>query len=206
MMSCSLFSQEKTIKTTEITSPSIEINTDGLDDIIIENTEDNQLKIILMDENPNSHRIFTEEENDVFKISFQLDFNTYKDEVFRKYITKRLQRASVVVKIPKNKDVIIYGKTIGIVSKSYQGNLAVYIDKGNVKLHQVQKNIAVKLFLGNVYAQLLSNNSIDVNTNKGQIVIDNKQIQHSVYKKQFETSSYSFEVKSINANVNLITK
>ena len=205
-MSCSLFSQEKTIKTTEIPSPSIEINTDGLDDIIIENTEDNQLKIILMDENPNSHRIFTEEENDVFKINFQLDFNTYKDEVFRKYITKRLQRASVVVKIPKNKDVIIYGKTIGVVSKSYYGNLAVYIDKGNVKLHQVQKNIAVKLFLGNVYAQLSSNNSIDVNTNKGQIVIDNKQIQHSVYKKQFETSSFNFEVKSINANVNLITK
>ena len=189
-----------------INSENIEIIADGLDDIVIENSQDNQLQIKLFDENPNSHRVFTEEENGVFKVSFQLDFNTFKEEVFRKYITKRLQRASVVVKIPKNKNVIIYGKTIGVNSKSYHGNLAIYIDKGNVKLHQVKKDIKVKLFLGNVYAQLSNKTAIDIKTNKGKIEIDNKEIQQSLYKKQIDNSIYIFDVKSINANVNLITK
>ena len=189
-----------------INSENIEIIADGLDEIVIENSQDNQLQIKLFDENPNSHRVFTVEENGVFKVSFQLDFNTFKEEVFRKYITKRLQRASVVVKLPKNKNIIIFGKTIGVKSKSYNGNIAIYIDKGNVKLQQVKKDIKVKLFLGNVYAQLSNKIAIDIKTNKGKIEIDNKEIHQSIFKKQMDNSIYIFDVKSINANVNLITK
>lgn len=202
----SLFSQEVIIKKTTINSEYIEIITDGLDDIVIENAKENQLEIQLFDENPNSHRVFTEEEDGVFKISFQLDFNNFKEEVFRKYITKRLQRAKIVVKIPKNKNVFVYGKTIGVETKSYQGDLSIFIDRGNVKLHQVKKNVLVKLFLGNVFAEIAKENAMNIKTSKGKIFINKQNYKSPFYNKITNPLALKFNIESINANVILITK
>ena len=59
--------------------------------------------------------------------------------VFRKFITKRLQRASAIIKIPKNKAVIIFGEEINIAAKSYGGPMDIYIEKGLIKLDTIQK-------------------------------------------------------------------
>lgn len=202
-----LFSQEKLIKTREIKFNDIEINSDGLDDLVIENSTDNQITIMLLDEQPNTHTIFFDDEiNGVLKVGFKLNFDVYKEQIFRKYITKRLQRAKAIIKIPKNKNVIIYGKTIGINSNSYKGNLKIYIDKGNVRLNKVNGNTLVTLFLGNVYGQLRKNSTINIKTNKGEISINKTKHKEHLYKILTKNAVSNFNVRSINANVFLITE
>jgi hypothetical protein len=49
-----------------------------------------------------------------------------------------------------HKNVVVHGKTIGVTSKNYNGNLSVYIDKGKERLNEVQGHTVVKLFLGPV--------------------------------------------------------
>ncbi len=201
LISSFIFSQEKLIKTREVQFNEIEINSDGLDNLVVENSLGNQISITLLDEQPNTHTIFFDDEtNGILKVDFKLNFDVYKEQVFRKYITKRLQRAKTIIKIPKNKNVTIYGKTIGINSNSYKGDLKIYIDRGNVRLNKVKGNIEVKLFLGNVYAQLGRNSTINVKTNNGVIII-NEKINSSPFFKKKKNSNYNFSVNSINANV-----
>jgi hypothetical protein len=105
LISSFIFSQEKLIKTREVQFNEIEINSDGLDDLVIENSSDNQITITLLDEQPNTHTVFFDDEtNGVLKVDFKLNFDVYKEQVFRKYITKRLQRARAIIKIPKKQE------------------------------------------------------------------------------------------------------
>ena len=198
-----LFSQEKLIKKRSVQSEVIEIITNGLDDLVIENSINDELEIILLDENPNTHAILFIEKNEVLEVGFKLNFKSIHKEVFRKYITKRIERARVVIKVPKSKRLIIHGKTIGITSKSYKGDLSIFIEKGNIKLNKVLGNTQTTLFLGNVYAQLNKNTSLDIETTKGEIVLNSRRIINQYYKKK-EISGFNFKVKSINANVILI--
>lgn len=202
-----LVSQEKLIKSRSFDSNEIEIITDGLDDIVIENATNNQIEVILFDQHPNTHAIsFNEEIEGTLKVSFQLVFDTYQKQVFRKYITKRLQKVNAILKLPKNKEVIIDGKTIGIISKSYQGNMKIYIDKGNVRLNNVKGNTFVSLFVGNVYAHLPKKSNIDIKSNTGIIRINNKSYKDKMYMKTTQKSVANLKVHTINANVILITE
>ncbi|WP_418653992.1 hypothetical protein [Tenacibaculum soleae] len=205
-MSTSLLSQEKLLKKSQVFTKEITIIADELDDIVIENIEGNKIEVILLDENPNTHHVFIEEENNTLKVGFKLEFDVYEEPVFRKYITKRLQRANAIVKIPKNKEVTVYGKTIDVVSKNYDGDIKVFIDKGNVKLHEVQRNATVALFLGNVSAKLKNKCAINIKTNKGEIVVNDTIFKEKSSINTAKKTSCNFTVKSMNANVNLITK
>lgn len=204
-MSLIAFSQEKLLKQVSTTSNEIEILTYGLDDVVIENANNNQVEVMLFDENPNTHAVLLNEVNGALKIEFKLNFESINEGVFRKYITKRLERARAVIKIPKNKNVVLYGKSIGVTSKGIQSNLSVYIDKGNVRLHEVKKNVAISLFLGNVYATVKDNFNINVKTNKGNVFINDKK-QPSFYQKENKNALYTFKVNSIKANVFLLRK
>jgi hypothetical protein len=207
LISSFIFSQEKLIKTREVQFNEIEINSDGLDDLVIENSSDNQITITLLDEQPNTHTVFFDDEtNGVLKVDFKLNFDVYKEQVFRKYITKRLQRARAIIKIPKNKNVIIYGKTIGINSNSYKGDLKFYIDKGNVRLNKVSGNTLVTLFLGNVYGQIRKKTNLNIETNNGEIKINKTKYKGYLYKILTKNAVSNFKVRSINANVFLITE
>lgn len=202
--SLTFLAQEKLIKKSTFQSKEVEIITDGLDDIVIENSLKNQIEVALLDENPNTHTIFIEEQDGVLKVSFKLNFKTYKEEVFRKYITNRLQRATAIIKIPNNKKVNIYGKTIDITSKSYEGDLKIYIDKGNVRLNEVKGNTLVKLFLGNVYGKLRKTTTINIETNNGEIHINKNSYSKQFYTKKGTKNICNFNVRSIKANVILI--
>lgn len=199
-----LFCQEKLIEKRIVLQENIEIITDGLDDVVIENSEGNKIEIVLFDENSNTHNVFFKEKRETLTVDFNLNFKTFKEDVFRKYITKRLQKASVIIKVPKNKRIVIYGKVIGVTSKSYQGDLSIFIDRGNVQLNKTQGNTNVSLFLGNVFAILTSNNNIYIETTKGKINV-NRQVYKSVFSQKSKAKiPLSFNVNSINANVNLI--
>ena len=194
-----IFSQKKAIKKFQTTANEIEISTIGLDDFVLENTESSFIEIFLYAENPNERHIVFEEKQGVANIKFNIaEFKT-EETVFRKFITKRLQRASAIVKIPKGKKTTIFGENINIASKSYQGSLAIFIEKGNVKLNTVQETTQVNLYSGNVYATL-KNTNIDVISRIGKIKIDNI-LKEKVYQKKNDIFKNTFTVHTIKANV-----
>ncbi|MGB0880701.1 MAG: hypothetical protein ACPGTO_09060 [Polaribacter sp.] len=193
------FSQKKVIKKFQTTANEIEISTIGLDDFVLENADSNSIEIFLYAENSNKQHITFEERQHLAEIKFGIPMFKTEETVFRKFITKRLQRASAIVKIPKGKRVIVFGDNINIESKNYQGSLAIFIEKGNVKLNTIQETTQVNLYSGNVYASL-KNINVDVVSTIGKIKIDSI-LKEKIYKKKDDTFKNTFTVHTIKATI-----
>lgn len=198
------FSQKKALKKVQFSSSEIEVDSKGLDNIVIENSESNFIEVYLFDENSNKHHIVIKEQKEILTIGFEIESIQAGETVFRKFITKRLQRASAILKVPANKSIRIFGNHIDIESKDYIGNLFISIEKGNVKLNTVQKNVSVTLYAGKVSA-ILKNTHIDVVSNGGKIIVDDTIIATS-YKKQQLKSRHKFTVTSTKATILLNTQ
>lgn len=197
-----LYCQEKIIQKRKMLVNELEVVTYGLDDIVIENSKSNELEVILLDENPHTHNILFKKEGEVLTIAFELNIPTLKNEVFRKYITRRLERARAVIKVPKNKHINIHGKTIGVNSKSYAGDLDVYIERGNIKLNIIERNVNVRLFQGNVFAKITSKSTLDLKTNNGTIFINGEK-KESPFSQENLSTSKKLTINSIHANINI---
>ena len=180
LMSSGAFSQKKIIKKFTTNIKEIAIFTKGLDDLVLENSTSEFIEILLYAEDPNKQHIVIEEKSTKTDIKFKIPVFKSEDAVFRKYITKRLKRASVTIKIPKNKEVSIFGEHINISSKSYNGNLNVLIEKGIVKLDTIQQNLVLKMFEGNLFGVLKQSN-LTIASKIGKIKID-----AVFYKKKYK--------------------
>jgi hypothetical protein len=180
LMSSGAFSQKKIIKKFTTNTKEIAIFTKGLDDLVLENSTSEFIEILLYAEDPNKQHIVIEEKSTKTDIKFKIPVFKSEDAVFRKYITKRLKRASVTIKIPKNKEVSIFGEHINISSKSYNGNLNVLIEKGIVKLDTIQQNLVLKMFEGNLFGVLKQSN-LTIASEIGKIKID-----AVFYKKKYK--------------------
>ncbi len=102
LMSNDAFSQKKIIKKLTTNTKEIAIFTKGLDDLVLENSTSKFIEILLYAEDTNKQHIVIEEKNTKTEIKFKIPVFKSEDAVFRKFITKRLKRASVIIKIPKN--------------------------------------------------------------------------------------------------------
>lgn len=193
------FSQKKVVKKFETNTEEINIYTDGLDDIILENSNSSFVEVYLEAESYDNQIIKIEEANKEVDVKFYFEGTETREVVFRKYITKRLQRASVVIKIPKGKKVNILGGNVDVESKNLKNELAIYIENGIVKLNQIQANTTLKLYSGNVYASIKKTN-IDVTSNTGKIKVDDKFIEKT-YKLEDKKFKLNFKLSSIKANV-----
>jgi len=180
LISSSTFSQKKIIKKVTSTTKEIAIFTKGLDDLVLENSTSEFIEILLYAEDPNKQHIVIQEKSTKTDIKFKIPVFKSEEAVFRKYITKRLKRASVIIKIPKNKEVSIFGEHINISSKSYNGNLTVLIEKGIVKLDTIQQNAVLKMYEGNLFGVLKQSN-LTITSKIGKIKIDTV-----FYKKKYE--------------------
>ena len=180
LISNSTFSQKKIIKKFTTNTQEIAIFTKGLDDLVLENSTSKFIEILLYAEDPNKQHIVIEEKSTETEIKFKIPVFKSEDAVFKKYITKRLKRASVTIKIPKNKEVSIFGEHINISSKSYNGNLNVLIEKGIVKLDTIQQNLVLKMFEGNLFGVLKQSN-LTIASKIGKIKID-----AVFYKKKYK--------------------
>ena len=198
------FSQKKALKKVQFSSSDIEVVAKGLDNIVIENSDSNFVEVYLFDENPSKHHIVIEEQNEILTIGFEIDSIPTGETVFRKFITKRLQRASAILKVPANKSIRIFGDHIDVESKDYKGNLFISIEEGNLQLNAVQKDVSVTLYAGKVSA-ILKNTHIDVVSNGGKIIVDDAIIA-SPYKKQPIKSRHKFSVTSKKATILLNTQ
>jgi len=179
LISSSTFSQKKIIKKVTSTTKEIAIFTKGLDDLVLENSTSEFIEILLYAEDPNKQHIVIQEKSIKTDIKFKIPVFKREEAVFRKYITKRLKRASVIIKIPKNKEVSIFGEHINISSKSYNGNLTVLIEKGIVKLDTIQQNAVLKMYEGNLFGVLKQSN-LTITSKIGKIKIDTV-----FYKKKY---------------------
>ena len=199
LISNSTFSQKKIIKKFTTTTKEIAIFTEGLDALVLENSTSEFIEILLYAEDPNKQHIVIEEKSTKTDIKFKIPVFKSEDAVFRKYITKRLKRASVTIKIPKNKEVSIFGEHINISSKSYNGNLNVLIEKGIVKLDTIQQNLVLKMYEGNLFGVLKKSN-LTIASKIGKIKID-AVFYKKKYKENRTDTSKEIAITTLKGNI-----
>lgn len=199
LMSSGAFSQKKIIKKFTTNTKEIAIFTKGLDDLVLENSTSEFIEILLYAEDPNKQHIVIEEKSTKTDIKFKIPVFKSEDAVFRKYITKRLKRASVTIKIPKNKEVSIFGEHINISSKSYNGNLNVLIEKGIVKLDTIQQNLVLKMYEGNLFGVLKKSN-LTIASKIGKIKID-AVFYKKKYKENRMDTNKEISITTLKGNI-----
>ncbi|KGL61997.1 hypothetical protein [Polaribacter sp. Hel1_85] len=192
------------MKKFETQATEIEISTLGLDDFVIENSDSGFVEIYLFAENIEEQHILFSEAHKLVKIQFEIPEYKIEDKVFRKFITERLHRASAIIKLPKNKVITVFGDEINIESKSYKGDLKIFIEKGILKLHSIYANLLVKMYTGNLYANL-NEASINVASKTGKIKINDILVEKS-YQKKEDKSDKEITINSLKANIFLTTQ
>lgn len=199
MFSISFFSQKKISKQFETTANEINIYTAGLDTIVLENSDSGFVEVFLYAEDYDQQ--FIKIENSAQKVDIKFDFEgtQTREVVFRKFITKRLQRAAATVKIPKNKKVYIFGENVDIESKNLKNELAIYIENGIVKLNEIKANTTLKLYSGNVYA-LIKNTKLNVKTVSGKLLINDVLVAKE-YQKTPQFFKNELTITTIKANI-----
>ena len=165
------FSQKKFVKKVQTNADEINIYTQGLDNVILENSNSNIIEVFLYTESYNDQFVYIEDFNNEINVKFDFEGTETREVIFRKFITKRLQRANAVIKVPKEKKVFVFGENVDVESKSINNSLAIYIENGIVKLNQIKANAILKLYAGNVYASANKTN-VTLNSNIGRIKID----------------------------------
>jgi len=204
LISTVVFSQKRVVKKFETPSKDIEISTVGLDDFVIENSDSGFVEVQLFAENIEEQHIVFEEKYNTVKIQFIIPEYQPQKEVFRKFITERLHRANAIIKVPKNKNITIYGDEINVESKSYKGDLHIFIEKGILKLHKINANLEVKMYSGNLYANTKKAN-INVVSKTGKIKIDTILVDKN-YQYKEDHFNKDILINSLKANIFLTTK
>lgn len=199
LMSVFGFSQKKVSKTFETSSKEINVFTAGLDNLIIENTTSNFIEVILTADSYDEQLIDIKNKTKEVNIRFSFKGAETREVIFRKYITRRLQRANAVIKIPANKIVYIFGENVDVETKSIQNDLAIFIENGIVKLNNIKAKTTLKLYSGNVYATL-KNTIVDVKSANGKIKVNDYEKQKE-YKKRPKFISNQLTISSIKANL-----
>ena len=199
-----IFSQKKVSKIFDTSSKEINIYTAGLDNIILENSSSNFVEVLLDAESYDKQLIDIEDSNNIVNIKFEFEGTETREVIFRKFITKRLQRANAIVKVPKGKVVYIFGENVDITAKDVESKVSIYIDNGIVKLNEVKSQTIVKLYSGNVYASI-KNSNIEAITKTGIIQVDSINYTKKI-QKYFNENSTELSIETIKANIFLTTQ
>jgi len=199
-----MFSQKKVMKKLQTNAAEITVYTKGLDNIILENSFTEFIEVVLEVKSYDEQLIKITADDKTVAVNFNFEGTETREVIFRKFITRRLQRATAIVKIPKGKKVYIFGENVDVESKSLRNDLAVYIDNGIVKLNTIKANLLLKLYSGNVYANL-KNSNFKVFSKSGKITVDGIQ-REKEYEKVANTSQEKTAITSLKANIFLTTQ
>ena len=204
LSSITVLSQKKVMKQFQSSNDEINIYTSGLDNIILENSKSDFVEVILYAESYDEQLIIVDQNKNQTDIKFHFEGTQTREVIFRKFITKRLQRATATVKIPRNKKVFVFGENVDIESKNHENELAIYIENGIVKLDTITSNVNLKLYSGNVFA-FVKNTNLDVSSNNGTIKI-NQEISKNNIKNADVNFDKKLSITTIKANIFLTTK
>ena len=199
-LSMHLLAQQKIIKTVESDSPYVEIKTDGIDNLVIQESDSDELEMIILDADGLGviESFSCNDFNCVLSIKTELKIANPQTNKINQFPLAPPSNVSAVVKIPKDKKVTVFGETIDIQTQGYEGILRILIDKGNVRIKGIKGITEIDLFAGTVFAAI-QEHEVDIKTRKGTITLNDK-IQKSPYKKKHK-KTHKLIVKSINANV-----
>lgn len=198
------FSQKKVMKKFQTAADEITIYTAGLDNLVLENSTSEFIEVFLYAESYDDQLIKIEEKSKELFIKFHFEGTETREVVFRKFITKRLQRANAIIKIPTGKKVFIFGENVDIESKSYKNELAIYIENGIVKLNKIEAITTLKLYSGNVYATV-TNTNLEINSKDGKIKVDDVFYEKK-YQQKSEKNELQLSIISMKGNVFLETE
>ena len=192
--------QRKITKKVESKAPYVEIRTDRIDNLVVEESDSNELEMIISDADGLGviEDFSCNDYNCVLSIKTELQIDNPQTNKINQFSLAPPSNVSAVVKIPKDKKVTVFGETIDIQTEGYDGVLRILIDKGNVRIKDIKGITEVELFTGTVFATI-NNNTLNIKTRKGTITL-NEKVQKSPYKKKVK-EAHKFIVKSINANV-----
>ncbi len=194
-----LFAQSKGSKIEEITSKEIVINGKGLDDLVIKNSKDNFLRVFLDNKNSGDYYISTNKTSEQIEVRFKSNDFIREEEIFRKFITNRVSGVNAVVEVPIGKSIIVYGEDLGVKSKSYKGDLSVYIKRGNIYLNNIKGVCNMSFFQGNLH---VSNTNFNMNliSNKGKILVERREVKSPFIQNKEEITNL-LKVTTIHGNV-----
>ncbi len=194
---CTIISQNSSSKSFTSLSNEIEINVRALDEVKIQNSNTEEIEVHVFSQSEEIYTITIKEFESLLKIDFEK--SSFSDTVFRKYITKRINRATTLIKIPKGKNITIIGDNVDVISEDYEGDLNIYIEKGYVDLHTIQQGLNLKLYQGNVYFSSMEAN-LNITTTTGKIEYNNRPVfsPYHVNKKSYKKQ---ITVSSIKANI-----
>lgn len=200
LFSISLFAQQKIIRTIQSDAPYVEVKTDGIDNLVIQESDSNELEMIISDADGLGviDDFSCNDFNCVLSIKTELKIDNPITNKINQFPLAPPSNVTAVVKIPKNKKVTIYGETIDVQTQGYEGILRILIDKGNVRIKGIKGITEVELFTGTVFAAI-HQNALDIKTRKGKISV-NEEVQKSPYRKK-KKKAHKLVVRSINANV-----
>lgn len=204
LISTSFFAQKKVLKKFQTNAPSINIHTEGLDNIVLENVKGDLLEVWLYAEDYDHQIISIDSKPNEVNIGFEFEGFETREVIFRKYITKRLQRAYAVVKIPENKKVTVYGTNVDINSKNLKDDLDIYIDNGIIKLNSVLANTLVNFYSGNIYATV-NNTNLQITSAEGNINWNAKPYDKEIQRFS-EDHKKKLQIETVKANVFLTSR
>ncbi len=200
LFTVTLSAQQKIVRTVKSNAPYVEVKTDGIDNLVIEESDSDELEMIIYDaDGLGVIDDFTcNDFNCVLSIKTELKIENPITNKINQFPLAPPSNVSAVVKIPKNKKVTVYGETIDVQTQGYEGILRILIDKGNVRIKGIKGITEVELFTGTVFAAV-HQNALDIKTRKGRISL-NEETQKSPYRKK-KKKAHKLVVRSINANV-----
>lgn len=199
MNSVILFAQKKVSKQFQTFANEVNIYTAGLDNLVVENSNSDFIEVYLYAESYDDQLIKIDENSKEVNVKFAFEGTQTREVIFRKFITKRLQRANVIVKVPKGKKVFVFGENVDLETKNLKNELAIYIENGIVKLNNILAKTDLKLYSGNVYATI-KNTNLNLVSKNGKIKIDDN-FYGKRYQNNLETTQKKLSINSIKANI-----
>ena len=192
--------QQKITRTIKSNAPYVEVRTDGIDNLVIEESDSDQLEMTITDADGMGviENFSCDDFSCVLNIKTELKITNPLTNKINQFPLAAPTNVHAVVKIPKNKKVTIFGEMIDIQTKGYEGILRILIDKGNVRINAIKGITEIDLFAGTVFATI-DNYDLNVRTRKGTVTL-NDEIKKSPLKIRHK-KAHQFIVKSINANV-----
>lgn len=192
--------QQKISKRIKSDANYVEIRTNGIDNLIIQETDSDELEMTITDQDGLGvlDDFSCTEGRCVVQIKTELKIEHPNTNKINQFPVQPPSNVSAVVKIPKKRKVTVFGDEIDIQTKGYQGTLLILIEKGSIKIDQVKGITDIELNSGSVYANV-NKNQLDIKTRKGSILL-NDSVQKSPLRRK-RKNSHRFVVKSVNANV-----
>ncbi len=198
--SISIFGQQEISKKVKSNANYVEVRTDGIDYLIIEESDSDELEMTITDRDGLGvlDDFSCTDSRCLLRIRTELKIDHPNTNKINMLPQNPPSNVSAVVKIPKKRKVTILGDEIDIQTQGYEGVLFILIEKGNVKINKLKGITQVDLSSGTVYANV-DQNYLDIRTRKGSILM-NDSIQKSPLKKKRKQAN-KLTIKSVNANV-----